>query len=169
MKRIFDIKIEKEISFGNVKIYTDSANQYTFTIDDKYYLADYENYATVFCNLKRLKFNSILVGGLGFGIVPYFLENRSNIKEIDIIENSLDVINAINEFGHLKNTNIIYDDFISYKTDKKYDLILADLWWMPYELTDEIKSKILDNYENNLTDYGGVFFPIIDELYQIEK
>lgn len=124
---------------------------------------DYINYAINFARLNIFNFNSILIGGLGFGLLPYYIENNTSANSIDVIEKNLDVITATTQFGHLKNTNIVHHDFLTYTTDKKYDLILVDLWWtFP---TNEEVDTIVSNYTNNLNENGSIYFPTTSKIY----
>ena len=110
------------------------------------------------------KFDSILIGGLGLGLIPYYLENYKSISNIDVIEINQDVVNVVNELGHLKNTTISLGDIYSYNVTKKYDLILIDLWWLNQDFTEEQRMNLIHKWQNNLTDKGKIYFPIIDEL-----
>ena len=168
LETFFNFDIEEDIEVGEVSIKKSSLGHYSFDINGIYYLTDFIVYATNFCKLTSFKFNSILIGGLGLGIAPYFLENKTNVVDIDIVDNNMNVITAIHKMNHLKKSNIIYSDFFTYKTEKTYDLILVDLWWIKGLNFEDEKKKILDHYHDNVNQYGGIYFPITDELFQKE-
>ena len=156
--------IQNSITSNNVKIYMEN-NKLNFSIDDTFYLTDDIGYPKEFCHrMLDFKFNSILIGGLGLGLVPYYLENYKSIFNIDVIEINQDVINVVEELDHLKNTSISLGDVYNYGITKKYDLILIDLWWLPEDFTESDKMKLLHKYQSNLTDKGKIYFPINDVL-----
>jgi spermidine synthase len=84
--------------------------------------------------------------------------------DIDIVEINHDVITATKMLNHLSFSNIIHDDFLNYYTEKKYDLIIVDLWWLKSDHFEIEKEEILDNYSSNLNEGGKIYIPITDEL-----
>jgi hypothetical protein len=71
---------------------------------------------------------------------------------------------ATSQLGHLKSSKMILNDFLNYSTDKKYDLIIADLWWLKPEHFNIEKEEIINNYSENLNENGKIYIPIIDEV-----
>jgi spermidine synthase len=160
---MFNLIIDKVIEFGNVKIVMENKTL-TFSIDNMFYLKDDFNYINYYCRqLPMLNFKNILVGGLGLGIIPFYIE-KYRTSEIDVVENNKNVINAIKELNHLKKTSIIEENFLSYTPEKKYDLILADLWWLQPTDFIEQKNTIIQNYKPYLNEGGKIYFPITNEL-----
>ena len=69
---------------------------------------------------------SILINGLGLGVMLKALLNKSKITDITVIEKSQDVINLVAPtFLNDKRVTIINEDAFEYKPpkDKKYDYI----------------------------------------------
>ena len=164
---MFDVELKNRISIGDVTIYNENG-RLVFAIDEKFYLTDDRNYITGYCKLVTiLNYDSILIGGLGFGILPYFMENFNYIETIDVVEKNKNVIDAINELNHLHHTRIIHHDFITYKPDRKYDLIVADLWWLRTDVDDfeSEKNNIISNYSGYLNEGGKIYFPILDSIF----
>jgi len=156
--------LQNSITSNNVKIYMEN-NKLNFSIDDAHYLTDDINYPKQFCHrMFDFKFNSILIGGLGLGLIPYYLENYKSIYNIDVIEINQDVINVVTQLNHLKNTNVLLGDVYSHNVKKEYDLILLDLWWLPEELNETNRMNLIHKYERNLTQKGKIYFPINDVL-----
>lgn len=162
---MININLNNDIVIGDVTISNDKYGRLFFNLNGfgNGSLTDNVLYITDFCKILDYQFDSILIGGLGLGMVPYFIENNMNITNITVIENNQNVIDAINQLNHLKKTNIIYDDFKTHSTDVKYDLILADIWWKR-ATNDEIQ-MILSNYSNNLNEGGSIHFPINEINY----
>ena len=70
----------------------------------------------------------VLIGGLGLGIVPRWLESKSNT--ITIVEFSRDVINLVYDYIKTPKMNIIHDDIENYliNTVNNFDFIYLDTW-----------------------------------------
>lgn len=161
---MFNITLENEIKVDNVSIVNEN-DKIVFSIDDTFYLHDDIKYISGYCNkLAYLDYDSVLIGGLGLGIIPYYLENFKNCSTIDVVEINYNVIKSIIKLNHLSSSNIIQCDFLNYSTNKKYDLIIADLWWLKPEHFDIEKEEIINNYSENLNEGGKIYIPIIDEV-----
>ena len=46
---------------------------------------------------------------------------------------------------------------------KQYDINICDLWAMPRDITQDHKTKLLNNYSNNLKSGGKIIIPISGE------
>ncbi|MBA67051.1 MAG: hypothetical protein FI679_01695 [SAR202 cluster bacterium] len=70
----------------------------------------------------------VLIGGLGLGIVPRWLEQKAN--SITIVEFSRDVINLVYDYIKTAKMKIIHDDINNYldKTEEKFDFVYLDTW-----------------------------------------
>jgi predicted membrane-bound spermidine synthase len=161
---MFDIIFENNINVNNVSI-SKQNDKIIFSIDNTFYLEDNINYISGYCNkIPHLTFDKVLIGGFGLGIIPYYLEKYKSCLDIDIVEINHDVITATKMLNHLSFSNIIHDDFLNYYTEKKYDLIIVDLWWLKSDHFEIEKEEILDNYSSNLNEGGKIYIPITDEL-----
>lgn len=73
---------------------------------------------------------SVLVGGLGLGMVACGLAKKEEVKRILVIEKSQDVITLVGP--HIKNFSnkieIINADILEFKTKEKFDTIWMDIW-----------------------------------------
>lgn len=162
---MFGIKLDKSIELDEVKIIQQFDNL-LFSIDDKFFLRDDISYINDYCyKIHEIDYTSVLIGGLGLGIIPFYMENFTSTSDIDVVEINTKVMSVTRSLGHLKSTNIIYDNFIKYNTTKKYDLIIADLWWIKSENFDEEKAKIVTNFWQNLNEGGRIYFPIINQFF----
>lgn len=164
MKLINYILDEKIIS-ENVEIFQNKKNNnLVLNLYNKYYYEESEEFITNYCHLMNtINFKSILVGGLGLGIIPFYLLNKG-ISDIEVIEKDKNLITIINQLGYLKNVVIHNDDVYKFKTNKKYDLILMDIWWYADSNFVNEKNIILSNYKNNINKEGKIYFPIINEM-----
>jgi len=161
---MFNINLENNIEVGNVKIVQNYYNV-LFSIDETFYLDDTIDYIIGYCHrLNNLEFDSILVGGFGLGIIPYYVENHKNATIIDSVEINPNVIQATSQLNHLTKTNVFNDDFYTYEPTKTYDLILVDLWWLTDNNFSTQKENLITKYSQYLNPNGKIYFPIIDEL-----
>jgi spermidine synthase len=108
-----------------------------------------------------LDFNSILISGLGLGVVPYICQNKTEV--IDVVEIDLDVINFVNEIGHLNNNvHIINTDIYNFVPQRTYDVILFDHWSIgATEYDKEIFSNKFGPYLNT---NGIISVPVIEQF-----
>lgn len=163
--KLINHNLTQTLTSGNAKV--EMINDVlSFSLDDTYYVDDRATYITSYCyRLGSLSFDSVLVGGLGLGLIPYHLKNNLNITDIDVVENNSGVVSIVNQLGYLnESVDIITADATSYSTVKTYDLIVMDLWWFDDETFINEKQAILNNYSSNLTANGKFYFPLIDEI-----
>lgn len=94
-------------------------------------LIDVDDYITSFMKpVTYLNYNSVLIGGLGLGIVPYWISQNTSCSTIDVLENNNEIITWASSSNHLSSTiNIIEADALTYTPTQNYDLIIMDLWW----------------------------------------
>lgn len=73
---------------------------------------------------------SVLVNGLGLGVLLKALLEKDEITKITVIEKSKDVINLISDSITDKRVSIINADAFDYKPPKgeKYDCVWHDIW-----------------------------------------
>ena len=122
------------------------------------------------CNRDKIKtifdsfsYDKILVGGLGLGLIPNHLANKSK-SVIDVIENNKELIDWVNNEKYLDDSvSIIEADIFSYTPSKKYDLILIDIWWNESDITEEIKTSLKNKYSSHLNSGGKLFLPLTEE------
>lgn len=131
-------------------------------IDNEDYYADYMlglcdcSWSELFDDLAT---NSILICGLGMGLIP----NKANTlyRKVDVIDNDQELIDyAINREIIPVGVGLFYADAYTYTPSQKYDVILVDLWWDANDITDEEKNILLSNYENYLNEGGKIILPI---------
>ena len=82
-------------------------------------------------------------------------------NRIDVIENNQELIDYIDFLE--SPINIIKGDVLSYTPDKKYDLILIDLWWDTDNITQEIQDNIKNNYNSHLETNGKIILPLLEK------
>ena len=131
---------------------------------------DWELIVTDFApELAYIPLQSALIVGLGFGVYPYWIQQNTNCKVIDVIEPNKDVISFSNTTGHLNSfVNIINSSAQDYIPTQTYDLIILDCWFggtWDYELKkvveiEKIDDKIVNKYNSYLEDGGYLMTPI---------
>jgi spermidine synthase len=112
---------------------------------------------------KDFTFDTVLVGGLGLGLIPEYLKTQENCSVVDVVEINNELISWVNSEGFLDNTiNIIEGDIYSYSTSNKYDLIIIDLWWDENEISEQNKTDLLANWSDNLNVGGKIILPVAE-------
>jgi len=156
---IFGITLSEEILLNNYSIKNRYAINYIElrNSDNKLIGVDSPDYITEFCSeLLDIEFNSILVGGLGTGNIPYVCQD---FAQVDVIENDQNIIDIISQLNHLgENVNIINGDIFTFEPTKTYDIIVMDIWYnsIPEDVTENIISKYLPY----LNEGGYLYLPL---------
>ena len=91
------------------------------------------------------------------------------LKKAPSLDGLSDVITHVNfEYkGSDDSINVIKDDAYTHTPDKKYDLILIDLWWGHEDITDEIVSNLENNYKNYLEEGGKIIIPMLFKSFTV--
>ena len=127
----------------------------------KVFLGDCVNCIKITSLYNDFTFDKILIGGLGLGLLPQYAKEVKNCSVIDVIENNQELIDYID---YLESPiNIIKGDALSYTPNKKYDLILIDLWWKEEDITQEIQDNIKNNYNSYLENNGKIIIPLLEK------
>jgi len=73
---------------------------------------------------------SVLINGLGLGVALTEILKSDKVKEVTVIEKSLDVINLVAPHIQDKRVSVINADAFKWKppTGKKYDIVWHDIW-----------------------------------------
>ena len=125
---------------------------------------DLENYATNYGNVVLGSYDSVLIAGLGLGVMPYYIQENKECSIIDVVEINEDVIEAVNQLGHLSSSvNLIEDDILTYIPTRNYDLIILDIWWDGIYCQDDRDAQsplMVTKYLEYLNEGGKVSTPI---------
>jgi len=106
-------------------------------------------------------FDKILIGGLGLGLLPNYAKLVKNCSVVDVVEDNQELIDYVD---YLDNSiNIIKGDALSYTPDKKYDLILIDLWWDKADITQQNETDLKNNYNSYLESNGKIVLPVAEK------
>jgi hypothetical protein len=126
------------------------------------YSEDNKEFVTVFAKkLLEKNFDSILISGLGLGVIPYACQGTTSI--IDIVEIDEEIINFIKPIGHIhSSTNIIHGDIYNFTPQRKYDIILFN-HWLIYAAEDEIEI-LTQKFQPYLNDNGLLYSPIKEQF-----
>ena len=69
-------------------------------------LIDNDDYIDVFHkSIKSLTYNSVLIGGLGLGIVPYWISQNTSCSTIDVLENNNEIVTWTSSSNHGPSDN----------------------------------------------------------------
>ena len=145
-----------------------------FNSNSKYFLTNIESYTNVFlgkcenCNsfykdsFNGFNYDSVLVAGLGLGLIPQELHQIDNCSKIDVIEINQEVIDYTLTSGHLDNNiNLIQGDIFNYTTSEIYDLIIIDTIWFENEMNDTQWQSLVTKFNNNLNTGGVIYSPVL--------
>ena len=100
----------------------------------------------------------VLVLGLGLGAVPEYIKNVKSPTSLDVVEQDAEIVSTVDWLN--SDINVITHDEWSYDTSKKYDIIIADLWAEPDDISDDHKETLENKYVNNLKTDGKIIIPL---------
>lgn len=104
-------------------------------------------------------YTNVLVLGLGLGTLPqYIKDNKDFVQVIDVVDNNQELIDYVNYLS--TPINIIKADAYTYVPNKKYDLIIADLFWH-FEITGQNITDLENHYMDHINYNGRIYFPIV--------
>ena len=110
------------------------------------------------------EYDSVLVVGLGFGLIPNELYTNNKCSIIDILEISQEVIDYNAYSGHLsEDIKIIKGDVFTYDTDDMYDLIIVDTVWKVEDINEDKYETLVSRYYKNLNTGGALYVPVINK------
>jgi hypothetical protein len=131
-------------------------------IDNEDYYADYmlgKCECPVSEMFEGIGTDSILICGLGMGLVPLLAETLYG--KVDVLDYNKELIDYISDRNILPSSvNVIFADAYTYTPTQKYDLILVDLWWDSSDINDEQKATLQTNYGDYLNDNGKIVLPV---------
>ena len=106
-------------------------------------------------------YDTVLVVGLGLGLVPYELSEVNGCSKIDVLEIDQEIIDYTISSGHLNSDiNLIQGDIYNYTTIETYDLIIIDTIWYEHEMTDEDYGLLESRLLPNINTGGALYVPI---------
>jgi hypothetical protein len=115
--------------------------------------------------LLNINFDSILVVGLGIGIIPHVVKYKSTCSTVDVLEISQEMIDLVESVGYLEGVNIINADAFNYTPTKNYDIILLDIWTCDCDpLLPTQLPTLVSKYLPYLNTGGFVYTPINSNL-----
>jgi len=120
------------------------------SVDNPYYILEYSS------ELLDVEFDSILIAGLGIGVMPYVCQD---FAQVDVVEINQDVIDLAKQLGHLnENVNIIHDDILTFSVEKTYDIVVIDAFYEA--LSEERISLLEEKYMPFINEGGFLYIPI---------
>jgi len=148
--------------------YVISHLKYKADVLHKYYNSEYSAKVKVGdcsdCGFKASLFDGVtwgdvLVLGLGLGVVPQYIKDNKSPSSVDVVEEDAEIVSTV-DWLH-SDINVITHDEWSYDTSKKYDIIIADLWAEPDDVSEDHKTALENNYSNNLKTDGKLIIPML--------
>jgi len=167
----------KDYSGSEFNVYKDSEGITFIKFSNGQWIDNRDMYASVFLgkcdsctgffkdSFKDFTYDSVLVAGLGFGLIPHELSEVNKCSKIDVVEISQEVIDYNIYSGHLNPIiNIIKGDIFTYTTTEKYDLIIIDTIWEKEEMTEEQYQLLVSKFYNtNLNEGGVLYVPVLQK------
>ena len=106
-------------------------------------------------------YDTVLIVGLGLGLVPQELSEVNKCSKIDVLEIDQEIIDYTISSGHLNSDiNLIQGDIYNYTTIETYDLIIIDTIWYEHEMTDENYELLENRLLPNINTGGALYVPI---------
>lgn len=95
---------------------------------------------------------SVLIGGLGIGLIVLAIQEKNDVSHIDIIEKNKEVIDLVADKIPLNSkVNIIHDDVLTYIPKHKYDTIYMDIWnYVNIDIYNKEMSPLMKKYRKYL-------------------
>jgi len=152
----------------------------TMEFNNNVFLNDDKNYTKLFlgrcnkCNpfykdfFNNFEFDTVLVAGLGLGLIPQELIEVNKCSKVDCLEISQEMIDYTHNSGHLnQNINLIQGDIYQYSTSNMYDLIIIDTIWQKHNMSDDQWNILVKKYKPNLNPKGAIFAPVKQKYFSI--
>lgn len=73
-------------------------------------------------------FGDVLVAGYGLGMVQKYLSRNPKVKSIITVEKLPEVIKEVKRVYKKIYGDVVIDDFYKYRTDRKFDCVIGDVW-----------------------------------------
>jgi hypothetical protein len=112
--------------------YFKDSKEHVLLVNNEQFMACIDDFKSAHLELYSqydLAHGDVLLTGLGFGILPFMLLEKDNIKSITIIEKYQDVIDAFLDNNAIAdNVTIIQGDADFFVSTKTYDCVLPDHW-----------------------------------------
>jgi protein-L-isoaspartate O-methyltransferase len=158
-KGLFDVELTQDIILNgySIKKYNNVNYIGLYNPEGKVMTVDAPDYIIEYApELLDVEFNSILIGGLGIGVIPYVVQD---FAEVDVIENDENIIDIVTQLNHLnENVNIIKGDIFTFDVEKTYDVIVLDIWYDA--LTEELSDQLIEKYLPFVNEGGFLYIPI---------
>jgi hypothetical protein len=105
----------------------------------------------------------VLYLGLYLGCAPDYIYNNKSVTSIDVVESDQEIIDYVDWIN--SNITVIQGNEWSYVPDnnKKYDIIICDLWALPSDITQDHKTNLANHYTTHLKTGGKIIIPISGE------
>ena len=156
---LFDVELTQDIILNgySIKKYNNVNYIGLYNPEGKVMTVDAPDYIIEYTpELLDVEFNSMLIGGLGIGVIPYVVQD---FAEVDVIENDQNIIDIVNQLGHLnENVNIINNDIFTFNIEKTYDIIVLDIWYEA--LTEDLSNQLIEKYLPFVNEGGFLYIPI---------
>ena len=111
-------------------------------------------------------YDTVLVVGLGLGLIPYELSEVNGCSKIDVLEIDQEIIDYTISSGHLNsNINLIQGDIYNYTTKETYDLIIIDTIWYEHEMSNEVYELLKNRLLPNINTGGALYIPVLNKFF----
>lgn len=168
--------IFKEIETNRYKFYQNTSGdkiivfKKTFDREKEFSIGDSFNYINNYASsIENISVESILIFGLGSGLLPHYLSK--SCKEINVVEIDKELIDIIKWQNYLQsNVNIIEGDVFTFQPkEKKWDYIIVDCF-NGQESDIQTKANIcIKKYINNINNNGFIYVPWTQQILSYNK
>lgn len=162
--KLYNVNLESDITYSNITISTHS-DIIRMTVSEGVYVVDDDRYITRFIpQLINIDFNSVLIGGLLLGLIPYYIQENKQYSKMTVVEKDINTINAVKDLQVLGETvEIVNEDFVEYIPTQSYDLIISDVHWGSPTMEPNWESEIetiKTRYIQYLNPSGSLIVPL---------
>lgn len=155
---------------GNSFSITKENGDIVLTFSNGEYINDNFKYIEYSNRIQDLTYDSILLGGLGLGVIPQYIAENKQCSTIDIIEINSELISTIQNMDYLDSSiNIIQGDIFTFTPTQTYDLILLDIWWIADESFINVARTLVTKYNPYLNTGGNIYFPLLTKAGMYQK
>jgi 2-polyprenyl-3-methyl-5-hydroxy-6-metoxy-1,4-benzoquinol methylase len=126
-------------------------------------LDDSDEYIFGYANkLTQIENKSVLIVGLGLGLMASYLQDKCPL--VHVVEIEQELIDIISSNGYLNsNVTLFQGDIFTFNTDNKYDLIVNDIYWDVNDQFETNNQYLINKFINWLNPNGYIYTPIIGQ------
>lgn len=105
--------------------------------------------------------STVLIMGLYLGVLPQYIMDNKSPYILDVIDSDQDLVDTVTWID--SNINVIKSHPYAYEPDKKYDIIICDLWCSAQNITENHETTLWNIYKDHLNANGKIVIPVANK------